>query len=102
MATSASPHPFELKYLKGHIAVSEKNNWRNLVSLLPKRQYMHFRVAVDDRDAWVSRVEEAGLPINKLRQDIVQVTVTPDQFAKNRTLISEIIAKSTRTYQYVG
>jgi hypothetical protein len=102
MVTNMSSHQFELKYLKGHIAVSEKNNWRNLVGLLPKRQYMHLRVAVDDRDAWVSRIEEAGLPISKLRQESVQVTVNPQQFAEHRTLISELIAEGMRTYQYVG
>lgn len=102
MVNSASSKPFELKYLKGHVAISEKGNWRNVVGLLPKRQYLHLRADVDDCDAWISRVEEAGLPITKRRQNQVQITLTPEQFAKHKGLIVEVLAESIQRYQYVG
>jgi hypothetical protein len=102
MANTNAARPFELKYLKGHASIAEKNNWRNLVALLPKRQYMHFQLAVDNREDWIARVEEASLPITKRRQESVRITVTPEQVAKHRGLIAELVAESAQTYQYVG
>lgn len=102
MVNSASPKPFELKYLKGHAAISERGNWRNLVGLLPKKQYIHLRADVDDCDVWISRVEETGLPITKRRQSMIQITVTPEQFAKHEGLIAEIITESVQRYQHVS
>lgn len=82
---------FELNYVKSYVGISEPGDRRNPILLWPKKQYAHIRVQVDDPEHWIARFEEAGLPVNKRRQNRVRVTVTPKQFQQNREVIRELI-----------
>lgn len=81
-----------LKYLKGHVAISEEGDWRNLVGVLPKKAYLHFRIRVQEPDTWIPRIEELGLPVTKGRQNRLRVTINPQQFQQHKTFLSELIA----------
>lgn len=81
-----------LKYLRGHAAISEEGDWRNLINLLPKKAYLHFRLRVQEPETWVARVEEIGLPVVKQRQNHLRVTIDPQQFQQHKAFLSELIA----------
>lgn len=81
-----------LKYLKGHSGISEEGDWRNLIGILPKRAYLHFRVRVQEPESWIPRIEELGLNVVKQRQNRLRVTVNPQQFQQHRVFLSELVA----------
>jgi hypothetical protein len=87
---------YRLKYLKGHVGVSEVGDWRNVLGILPKKQYLHFRIRVDGADEWMQRIEEVGLPVTKRRQNRLQVTVNPKQFQQYHDLLRELIRAASR------
>jgi len=81
-----------LKLLKGYAGISEEGDWRNLILILPKKAYLHFRVRLQEPDAWVTKIEELGLPVVKGRRNRVQVTVTPQQFQQHREFLAELVS----------
>lgn len=80
-----------LKYLKGQAGISEEGDWKNLVGILPKRAYLHFRIRVQEPETWIAKIEELGLPVVKQRHRL-RVTVNPQQFQQHQRFISELIA----------
>ena len=100
LANELSNDRFELKHLKGHIGIAEPGNWRNLLYLNPKRLYSHVGFPVGEADKWAERVEEAGLPVSKRRQNrLLVVTVNPEQFQQHRELFSELVKEAMTQYQ---
>lgn len=81
-----------LKYLKGHSAIAEEGDWRNLITVLPKKVYLHFRVRVHEPEVWIAKIEELGLPVVKQRQSRLRVTINPLQFQQHKGFLSELIA----------
>lgn len=83
-----------LKYLKGHAGISEEGDWRNLIGIMPKKAYMHFRIRVQDPEMWITKIEELGLPVVKQRQNRLRVTINPQQFQQHQMFLSELITAS--------
>ncbi len=81
-----------LKYLKGHAGISEDGDWRNLIGILPKRAYLHFRIRVQEPEAWIAKIEELALPVVKQRQNRLKITINPQQFQQHNAFLSELIA----------
>lgn len=81
-----------LKYLKGHACISEDGDWRNLIGILPKRAYLHFRIRVQEPEAWIAKIEELALPVVKQRQNRLKITINPQQFQQHNAFLSELIA----------
>lgn len=83
-----------LKYLKGHAGISEEGDWRNLIGIMPKKAYLHFRIRVQDPEMWIAKIEELGLPVVKQRQNRLRVTINPQQFQQHQVFLSELITAS--------
>ncbi len=94
---------FELKYLKGHIGISEPGNWRNASALNPKRRFVHYHIPVGDADKWAEQIENLGLPVIKRRQNrMVRLTLTPQQFKEHGEFLRELIEEGLGQYQYTS
>lgn len=81
-----------LRYLKRHTAISEDGDWRNLIAVLPKKAYLHFRIRVQEPEAWITKIEEIGLPVVKQRQNRLRVTISPQQFQQHKAFLTELIS----------
>ena len=85
---------YELRYVRSHLRISEGGDWRNFAVIWPRKQYIHLRLSFADREEWLSRIEEAGLPVAKARQDGLRITINPEEYAKQETLLREVIKAS--------
>lgn len=73
MTTELSDKQLEMKYLKGRLTISVIGDWRNLLVMYPKKQYLHLVTIIEDADHWIEAFAESGLTATKRRHDRVQV-----------------------------
>ena len=92
--------PFQLIYTKSHIGVAEPGNWRRLLFVKPKHKFAHLDINMNNFGDWISRGEEAGLPIVK-KGPRLRVTVSPRQFREQENLLKELIPDALKQYQSV-
>lgn len=88
-----------LVYRKGHIGLSSGLSRRNFVYFYPKKSYVHVGVWVSNGDAWISQLEEVGLPVNARNKGRLEITLKPKDLCANKELISRLIHQATDEYQ---
>ena len=71
-------------------------DWRNFVGIHPKKIYLHFTICVQQPEVWITKLEEAGLPVTKLRQNRIRVTIYEQQFDLQKPFLAELIAAAIR------
>lgn len=82
-------HQRTLNYNKQFIGLMENGTANNFVYFSPNKASLWIKIGLDPADAWIERVESAGL--EKRTDDGVRIKVTPKTFADNQDLIREML-----------
>lgn len=92
---AANPGEYRLRYVKSHAGIAAPGERRNAVRIWPKKSFVNFALAVQNPEEWVSKLEAIGLPVTRRRGSRVSVTVTPQQFAQNRSILQALLGGIT-------
>lgn len=94
MVNQHASGPQEFNYLRGYIGLRSNGVVRNPVAMSPKptRNVVTVWAYVDDAEAWMPRVEEAGVPAQKKRSNRIQFKLTPEDAREHAGLIREAVA----------
>jgi hypothetical protein len=90
------PSTFKLNYKKRHIGLIDETGVNNFVVFRPWKRFLVIRAALDDRQAWRERLEDAGMPTLPDRRNCLRFQVRPGDFAQHQVLIRELF---TACYQ---
>ena len=88
----------QLNYLQQYIGLKDGARSRNFVYFLPRKKFIYLQLTESVGDEWPSRLEEAGLPVTQEGNEL-KVTIEPDDFAKQQSVIRELLHAVVSSYQ---
>ena len=87
----------QLNYNKYYIGLSDGIKSRNFIYFQPRKQYTHVYIEIDDKEEWVRTLDEVGISASPQKTHL-QVTLTPEQLAKEKELVTSLIQKAVQIY----
>lgn len=87
----------QLNYNKYYIGLSDGVKSRNFIYFQPRKQYTHVYIEIDDKEEWVRTLDEVGISASPQKTHL-QVTLTPEQLAKEKELVTSLIQKAVQIY----
>lgn len=88
----------QLNYLQSYIGLKDCARSRNFVYFSPRKKFLYLYVCVPITDDWPARLEEAGLPATQ-EGTALKVTIEPDEFVKQQSVIRELLHAAVASYQ---
>ncbi|MFC1482232.1 hypothetical protein ACFL51_00340 [Myxococcota bacterium] len=90
---------YEVQYNKHYIAVRSPGSFFNLLTLIPRRAFVHVRFRVEDPKPILERLEEAGLEARIRRKNRVTVTLRPGDVVAHSELLGELVHQAVHEAQ---
>lgn len=87
----------QLNYNKSYMGLSDGIKSRNFIYFQPRKQYTHVYIEVDEKEEWVRKLDEVGISASPQKTHL-QVTLTPDQLAKEKELIITLTQEAVQIY----
>jgi hypothetical protein len=88
-----------LNYNKYFIGLNDGIRSRNFVHFRPKKQFLHVLAQIEDKQAWITRFEEHGLPATAEGDRFLKVTIKPSEFEKHEALMAGLLTVAVDEFQ---
>ena len=98
IANEIADPKLELKYQKGHLGLCPHGSFFNVAALWPKKGFLPFRVRVTDSDAWVKRLDEAGVEATSKKTGSITVRIRTADLREQELLLRELIHQAVREF----
>ena len=99
MINEKADSPQQFSYRKAYLGLTDGISTRNFIYFSPRKSYVHLSVSLNEREEWLGRLEEAGLPATPRRSSIVRTTITPEQFEAHKDLIRKLVYTAVENHQ---
>ncbi len=98
LANEVADPKLELKYLKGHLGLCPHGSFFNVAALFPKRTFLPIRMRLSDSDAWLKKLEEAGVQVKSRKPGSLTVHVRPPEMRQQESLLRELLHQAIREF----
>ncbi len=99
MINEKADSPQQFSYCKGYVGLTDGISTRNFIYFSPRKSYVHLSASLNEREEWLTRLDDAGLPATPRRSSIVRTTITPEQFETHHELIRELVDAAVENHQ---
>jgi hypothetical protein len=89
----------ELKYKKRHLGLCPHGSFFNVAALMPKKGFLLIRIGLTDSDAWVKRLEDAGIEVNSRKPGRITVRIRPADMPAQEAVLRELIHEAVKEFQ---
>ena len=99
IANEVAEPKVELKYKKGRIRLCPHGSFFNVAALFPKKGFLPIRISVTDPDAWVKKLEDAGVEVNSPKPGRIAVRIRPADMPAQEAVLRELIHEAVKEFQ---
>ena len=99
IANEVAEPKLELKYQKRHLGLCPHGSFFNVAALFPKKTFLAVRMGVTDSDAWLKRLEDAGVEVNSKKPDSITIRLHRDDLEEHATIVRELLHQAVREFQ---
>jgi len=99
MINEKADSPQQFSYRKAYLGLTDGISTRNFIYLSPRKSYMHLSASLNEREEWLTRLDDAGLPATPRKSSGVRTTITPEQFEAHKDLIRELVYAAVENHQ---
>jgi hypothetical protein len=99
IANEVAEPRLELKYPKRHLGLCPHGSFFNVAALFPKKAFLAIRMGVTDSDAWLKRLEEAGVEVSSRKPGSITIRVRGDELQVHVVIVRELIHQAAREFQ---
>lgn len=93
--------PVELNYARQYVGMLVHGVSNNFVYLSPRAysKFTHITFRIENALTWKDRFDQAGIPATVNQKNRLRISVTPEQFAAQNALISEVVADTVKQFE---
>jgi hypothetical protein len=88
----------KLNFNKHYIGLNDGIRSRNFVFFQPKKKFMYLNAVVPDAGSWKLRLEDSELESGSEKAGMVWIRLTPEEFKKHATTLSELLNAATANH----
>ena len=100
IANEVAEPKVELKYKKYRIGLCPHGSFFNVAALFPKKGFLPIRIGVTDPDAWVKKLEDAGVElVNSRKPGKITVRIRPADMPAQEAVLRELIHEAVKEFQ---
>ena len=99
IANEVAEPKVELKYKKGRVGLCPHGSFFNVAALFPKKGFLPIRIGVTDPDAWLKKLEDAGVEVNSRKPGRITVRIRPADMPAQEAVLRELIHEAVTEFQ---
>ena len=99
IANEVAEPKVELKYKKYRVGLCLHGSFFNVAALSPKKGFLPIRIGVTDPDAWVKKLEDAGVEVNSPKPGRITVRIRPADMPAQEAVLRELIHEAVKEFQ---
>jgi hypothetical protein len=98
IANEVAEPKLELKYQKSRVALCPHGSFFNVAASFPKKGFLTIRMRVTDSDAFLKRLEEAGIETRSRKPGSIIVRLRPADVREQEAVLRELIHQAVREF----
>lgn len=99
IANEIAEPKLELKYRFSRLGLCPHGSFFNVAALFPKKGFLPLRMAIADSDAWLKRLEDAGVEVDSHKSGSLTIRIRPAEMQSHEVLLRELVHQAVREFQ---
>lgn len=97
LANDGSTQPRRLSYNRAYIGIEHQGDTEKFIYFRPKKRFVHFYAQLDEKDEWVTPLEDLGVAIS-LKKQHVKVTIDQNKFLNAKPVLSKLLKTAVEEF----
>jgi hypothetical protein len=99
IANEIAEPKLELKYKKGRLGLCPHGSFFNVAAVFPKKGFLPIRMGITDSDAWLKKLEDAGVEVNSRKPGSITIRIRTAEMQVHEAILRELIHQAVREFQ---